>query len=153
MYINGVGFKGLVFCFFSAVRNNKSQGDNLGEEILAICLHILSYLPGESDYKFNVITEDKGARAVISNLFAKTQKQFEGRKIIIYSTPKLVKTIIEYNRLSDIDSISRILGMGSERDIKVYGTLPNEFNTTEHTFNTHELAEILLIPDGIDIRF
>lgn len=149
----GLASKGLFSDFFRTVRNNKSRSDNLGEELLAICLHILSYLPGEGDYKFNIITEDKGARAVIHNLFLKTQEQFAGRKIIIYSTPRLVKTMIEYDRLSDIESISRILGMGSERDIRIYGALPNEFQTTEHTFHTRELAEILLIPDGIDIRF
>lgn len=149
----GLNSKRLFSDFFGAVRNNKAQADNLGEELLAICLHILSYLPGESDYKFNVITEDKGARAVISNLFSKTQDQFPGRKIIIYSTPRLVKTIVEYGRLSNIESISRILGMGCERDIKIYGTLPNEFHTTEHTYNSRELAKIFLIPDGIDIRF
>ncbi len=149
----GLISRGLFSDFFKSVRNNKSQSDNLGEELLAICLHILSYLPGEPDYEFNVITEDKGARAVINNLFLKTQRQFVGRKIIIYSMPRLVKTIIDYDRLSDIESISRILGMGSERDIKIYGTLPNEFDTTEYTFNTHELAELLLISDGIDIRF
>lgn len=139
--------------FFKSVRNNKSQSDNLGEELLAICLHILSYIPEECDYKYNVITEDKGARAVISNLFAKTQRQYPGRKIVIYSTPRLIKTMVEYNRLNDVDSMARILGMGRICDIKIFGTLPNEFQTTEHTFNTLNLANILMIPDGIDIRF
>ena len=28
--------------FFSGVRNNKESGDNLGEELLAVCLHVLA---------------------------------------------------------------------------------------------------------------
>lgn len=149
----GITSKNLFSDFFKAVKNNKTQSDNLGEELLAICLHILSYIPGESDYKFNVITEDKGAGAVINSLFTKTQAQFFGRKIVIYSTPRLTKTMIEYDRLSDVNSIARILGMGCERDKKIFGALPNEFDTTEHTFNSCDLANMLLIPDGIDIRF
>lgn len=149
----GLNSKNVFAEFFKAVRNNKVRSDNLGEELLAICLHILSYIPGEADYKYNIITEDKGARAVINNLFAKTQKQFSGKKIVIYSTPRLTKTMVEFNRINDVDSISRILGMGRVCDIKIFGTLPDEFETTEHTFNTVNLAKLLMIPDGIDIRF
>lgn len=47
--------------FFEAVRKNKEAGDNLREELLAVCLHILSNLPGEPDEKFCIITDDKGA--------------------------------------------------------------------------------------------
>lgn len=149
----GLTSKSVFSDFFKAVRNNKTQSDNLGEELLAICVHILSYIPGEADYKFNVITEDKGARAVISNLFNKTQKQFSGRKIVIYSTSKLTQTMVNLGRITDVACIARILGMGRECDIKIFGTLPSEFETTEHTFNTRNLANILLIPNGIDIRF
>ncbi len=149
----GLSSKNLFSAFFVSVRNNKVKSDNLGEELLAICLQILSHIPGECDYKYNVITEDKKARATISNLFMKTKTQYRGSEIIIFSTPRLVKTIIELGRISDLDSITRILGMGRERDIKIYGTLPNEFETTEHTFNSRELAILLVAPGGIDIRF
>lgn len=139
--------------FFTAVRNNKTESDNLGEELLAICLHILSHVPGNPDYKFNVITEDKGARAVISTLFEKTREQFAGQKIILYSTPKLVQTMVHLSRISDCNSISRILSLGSQGHISIYGVTPNEFETTKHTFDTEELAKLLLTPNGIDIRF
>lgn len=83
----------------------------------------------------------------------KTKNKFSGRKIVIYSTPRLIKTIVELNQISDIESIARILGMGKICDVKIYGTLPNEFQTTEHTFNTVDLARIIVIPNRIDIRF
>ncbi len=149
----GLTSKGLFSDFFRTVRNNKIQSDNLGEELLAICLHILSHIPGEGDYKYNVITEDKKARGTISNLFKKTKAQYKGSEIIIYSTPRLVQAIIGEGRISDIDCITRILGMGRERDIKIYGTLPYEFETTEHTFNSRELAKLLMVPGSIDVRF
>lgn len=57
--------KGVYKRFFSSVRANKESGDNLGEELLGICLHILSQLPGEEDGKFCIITDDKEAAGKI----------------------------------------------------------------------------------------
>ena len=57
--------------FFSSVRKNKEEKDNMGEELLAVCLHVLSHLPGEADGKFCVITDDKGAAGKIDDLFKK----------------------------------------------------------------------------------
>lgn len=139
--------------FFKTVRGNKTEADNLGEELLAICLHILSHITGEPDYKFNIITEDKGARAAISNLLLKAKEQYAGRKVVIYSTPKLTKEMIELGRLRDSEVIARILGMGRVTTITVFGSLPHEFDTTEHSMDTRELADIMLVPNGIDIRF
>ena len=47
--------------FFSSVRNNKESADDLGEELIGICIHILSHLPGMRDVKICMITDDKGA--------------------------------------------------------------------------------------------
>lgn len=149
----GLGSRELFSDFFSSVRKNKVSSDNLGEELLAICVQILSHIPGLKDYRFNVLTEDKGARAVIHNLLYKTGKQYAGQKVMIYSTPRLLQTMIHLGRISDPDSISRILGMGQEREIAVYGTLPEEFETTKHTYCTGALAQLMLTPDKIDIRF
>lgn len=149
----GLSSKDVFSEFFKAVRGNKSESDNLGEELLAICLHMLSYIPGEPDYKFNIITEDKGGRAAISNLLLKAKKQYAGRRVVIYSTPKLIKEMVELGRLRDRESIERILGMGHVTTIKVFGSLPHEFETTEHSFDTSDLADILLVPNEIDIRF
>ncbi|MCD8249954.1 MAG: hypothetical protein LUC60_08930, partial [Lachnospiraceae bacterium] len=82
---------GLYEHFFSAVRANKVSGDQLGEELLGICMHILSQLPGEEDGKFCIMTDDKGAAGKIDALFRKTNRQFQGKRIIIFSTPKLAQ--------------------------------------------------------------
>lgn len=66
--------------FFEAVRGNKESGDNLGEELLTICLHILSYMPGEEEGKFCIITDDKGAASRIDTLFKKNSKAVSGKK-------------------------------------------------------------------------
>lgn len=35
--------------FFASVRANKEHHDNLGEELIAVCVQILSRLPGVAD--------------------------------------------------------------------------------------------------------
>ena len=61
--------------------------------------------------------------------------------------------MVNLGRITDKDAIAKILGMGRVNTIKVFGSLPHEFDTTEHSINTQELASILLVPNGIDIRF
>ena len=51
--------------FFSAARVNKEHADNLGEELIAICVHILSHMVGIKDGKLCVRTDDKGASGKI----------------------------------------------------------------------------------------
>ena len=82
--------------FFEAVRANKESGDNLGEEVLAICLHILSHIPGEDNGKFCVITDDKGAASKIDAMFKKTAKQHRGREISL-SRDELTDLIMQQN--------------------------------------------------------
>ena len=87
--------------FFASVRSNKEQGDNLGEELIGICVHILSHLPGMKDGKLCVVTDDKGAAGKIDALMRRTNSQFRGSKIILFSTPKLVQhTYQAYRELS-----------------------------------------------------
>ena len=64
--------------FFTAVRGNKKHSDNLGEELIGICLHNLSYLPGINDGTLCVITDDKGAGGKIDSLFLRTNSQNKG---------------------------------------------------------------------------
>lgn len=59
--------------FFSAVRVNKEHADNLGEELIAICVHILSHMVGIKDGKLCVLTDDKGASGKIATPIAKSQ--------------------------------------------------------------------------------
>lgn len=62
-------------CFFSGVRKNKETGDNLGEEMLAVCLHVLVKLP-EEEGKFCVITDDKGAAGKIDAAFRQVNRRY-----------------------------------------------------------------------------
>ena len=139
--------------FFEAVRGRKETGDNLGEELLAICLHILSYLPGEEDGKFCVITDDKGAGGKIDALFKKTAKEHKGKKIVIFSTPKLVQVLYREKIIQDREHVKNILSAGTDGNIVVLGTLIYDIRSKDISVSSDELADLIIKPNGINIIF
>ena len=47
--------------FFDGMRARKEMGDNLGEELLCVCLHMLTNIPELVPYKYVMLTDDKNA--------------------------------------------------------------------------------------------
>lgn len=139
--------------FFETVRANKESGDNLGGEVLAICLHILSHIPGEDDGKFCVITDDKGAAGKIDAMFKKTAKQYRGKNIGIFSTPKLVQVLYREKILLNREHLREILGAGTNGNIVVLGMLFYDIRGKEISLNKEELADLIMQPNGINIFF
>lgn len=130
--------------FFSSVRTNKESGDNLGEELLGICLHILSQLPGEDDGKFCIITDDKGAAGKIDGLFVKTNRQFQGKRIIIFSTPKLVQILYAEKYIAKKELLESILKFGGNGNIKVLGTQIYDLRSNEISLSYEELTDQII---------
>ncbi len=130
--------------FFKAVRENKESGDNLGEELLAVCLHILSHLPGEEDGTFCVVTDDKGAASKIDSLFKETAKHHRGKKMAIFSTPKLVQVLHREHILMDREHIKAILSMGMDGNIAVLGTRICDIRSILISIDSEELAHLIL---------
>ncbi len=139
--------------FFAAVRANKETGDNLGEELLAICLHILSYLPGENDGKFCVITDDKGAIGKIGSLFRKTAEQHKGKDIGIFSTPKLVQVLHREGVLKEKEHIKDMLSYGTDGKISILGMRYYDIGAKELSFDVEDLADLIMQPNGISISY
>lgn len=139
--------------FFKAVRANKESGDNLGEEVLAICLHILSHIPGEDDGKFCVITDDKGAVSKIDGCLKKTAKQHRGRNIGIFSTPKLTQILYREHILLDGAHLKEILDAGTDGNVVVLGMLAYDIHGKEISLSSNELADLIMQPNGIHIFF
>lgn len=139
--------------FFEAVRANKESGDNLGEELLAVCLHILSHLPGEEDGKFCILTDDKGAAGKIDALFRETARQHKGRRIMLLSTPKFVQILHREAILEDRGDIEAILRTGTDGNIVVLGMRVYDIRRNEISTSSGELAGLILQPNGIHIIF
>lgn len=153
--IKGKGLKSnhIYHIFFETVRKNKESGDNLGEELLAICLHILSHIPGEPDGKFCVITDDKGAVGKIQGLLDETAKQHQGSRIGIYSTPKLVQVLYREEILTNREHMQAILNVGTDGNLVVMGQSIFDIRNREIHLTCSKLVDLILTPNGIHIVF
>ncbi|MFA6848458.1 MAG: hypothetical protein WCQ94_09110 [Lachnospiraceae bacterium] len=140
--------------FFASVRGRKEASDNLGEELIGICTHVLSHLPGVKDGKLCVVTEDKEAAAKIGSLINRTNKQYRGARIVIYSTPKLTQCMYHDHMELSEQNIVRILSHGSNANITVIGTTIYDLAVNDKISMTcEELARKIMEPNGINIVF
>ena len=140
--------------FFTAVRGNKEHDDNLGEELIAICVHILSHLPGVYDGKLCVMTDDKGAAAKIDSVMKKTDVRNRGVKIVLFSTPKLVQHMFQEQVEISEDEIVTILSQGASGKIVVMGITAYDFDVNRSiSMTSRELAHKIMEPNGILIVF
>lgn len=140
--------------FFSTVRSNKEHSDNLGEELIGVCVHILSHLPGTKDGKLWVVTDDKGAAGKIDALMKRTNAQFRGAKIILLSTPKLAQYMYQDGIVLAIDDMIEILSQGTSDKVVVMGTTAFDLTVDRNiTMTNYELAQKIMEPNGINIVF
>lgn len=140
--------------FFTAVRGNKEHDDNLGEELIAICVHILSHLPGVYDGKLCVMTDDKGAAAKIDSVMKKTDVRNRGVKIALFSTPKLVQHMFQEQIEISEDEMVTILSQGASGKIVVMGITAYDFDVNRSiSMTSRELAHKIMEPNGILIVF
>ena len=144
----------LYYRFFKAVRGNKEHDDNLGEELTAVCIHILSCLPGVYDGKLCVITDDKGAAGKIDSVMKKTNPQKRGAKIILFSTPKLVQHMFQEKTEMSEDEMVSIITQGNSGNIVVMGTTTYDLKVdTRISMTGRELVQKIMEPNGINIVF
>ena len=125
--------------FFSGVRNNKETGDNLGEEMLAVCLHVLVKLP-EEEGKFCVITDDKVAAGKIDASFRRVNRRYRGKRVILFSTPKLVQALYNEGIATRAEELLPILHSGNNGIIKILGTEIYDIDNREITLDCAEAA-------------
>lgn len=140
--------------FFSAVGGNKEHEDNLREELISICVHILSYLPGVPDGKLCVLTDDKGAAGKIDSVMRKTNLQYRGSKIILYSTPKLVQHMFRENVELSEDEMVNLISQGTSGNITVMGITAFDLKVVEKiSMSCIDLAQKIMEPNGIIVMF
>lgn len=133
--------KSLFRRFFLTVRSRKESGDHLGEELLGICLHMLSQLPGEEEGKFCLMTDDKGAAGKIDALFMRTPADHRGKRILLFSTPKLAQTLYKEKYIQKKESLLEILDTGSDGPVKVLGTQIFDLKSRIISLPREELAD------------
>lgn len=140
--------------FFSAVRGNKEHSDNLGEELIAICIHILSYLVGVKDGKLCVLTDDKGAAGKIDSVIRRTNSKNRGAKIMLFSTPKLVQHMYQEKITMSEEEMENIISKGTSGKIVVMGMTAFNLSIEDKiSMTSRELVQKIMEPNGITIVF
>ena len=140
--------------FFTTVRGNKEHHDNLGEELISICVHILSYLPGVFDGKLCVLTDDKGAAGKIDSVMRRTNPQNRGSKIILFSTPKFVQHMFQEHVEMSEEAMINLISQGRIGNITVMGITAFDLKVDEKiSMTSRELVQKLMEPNGIKIVF
>lgn len=140
--------------FFTTVRGNKEHHDNLGEELISICVHILSYLPGVSDGKLCVLTDDKGAAGKIDSVMRRTNPQNRGSKIILFSTPKFVQHMFQEHVEMSEEAMINLISQGRTGNVTVMGITAFDLKVDEKiSMTSRELVQKIMEPNGIKIVF
>ena len=140
--------------FFRAVRANKEHQDNLGEELISISVHILSYLPGVFDGKLCVLSDDKGTVGKIDSVMRRTNSQNRGSKIILFSTPKLVQHMFQEHVEIAEEAMIKLISQGASGNITVMGITAFDLKVDEKISMTCEdLVKKIMEPNGIKIVF
>ncbi|MDO5574206.1 MAG: hypothetical protein Q4G60_09560 [bacterium] len=140
--------------FFRTVRGNKEHHDNLGEELISICAHILSYLPNVLDGKLCVLTDDKGTVGKIDSVMRRTNPQNRGSKIILFSTPKLVQHMYQEHVEISEDAMINLISQGASGNITVMGITAFDLKVDEKiSLTSRDLVQKIMEPNGIKIVF
>ena len=140
--------------FFTEVRGNKEHHYNLGEELIAVIVHILSFLPGVPDGKLCILTDDKGAVSKFNSVMRKTNLHYRSPKIMLFSTPKLVQHMYEEHIEMTEDEMINLISQGGSGNIVVMGITAFDLKVDEKISMTgKELVQKIMEPNGINIVF
>lgn len=139
---------------FSATREDKGRGDNLGEELISICVHVLSRLPGMPDGKICILTDDKGAAGKIYSATRKTNSETSVSEIVLFSTPKLIQHMFREGVAMSEKEMLNIISQGIHGNISVMGTTPFDLKVNEKiSMSCEELVQRIREPNKINIVF
>lgn len=132
--------------FFSTVRNNKVSGDNLGEEMIAICIHMLSNIPELHDYKYIVMTEDKGAIKTINKICKNIWNHSEKRTVTAVTTVALGQKIYQQNIITTRDQVHEFVTAGIRDDIiKIVASEEYDLEPQEKTMSCSDIVDKIMM--------
>ena len=137
--------------FFSEVLKNKEEGDNLGEELIGICLFMLLHLTGEEAGKFTFISDDKSGSIKINKALQSIPKHITNKKALILSTPRFVQYMIKECFIDSITEIEEILSSCRIDEKYILALGKNDLFKGEYKHTAHEWAELLLMPNEVTI--
>lgn len=140
--------------FFKEVRSNKESGDNLGEELIAVCVHMLSNIPDNCSYKYIILTEDKGAVGLINKVSKNIFLYQDKYTISAITTTGLVQRMYDEGIISERHQVEELLSSGMAGDkIRLLGSEEYDLEPKEKTMTIMELADKIVTPNKIHINY
>ena len=140
--------------FFSLTRSNKQHEDNLGEQLIGICIYMLLHLPAEPTNKFTIFTDDKGAARIISSSTKSIPADVSDKRAGIFSSAKLFQNMYDENFLVNEDELKEVIEKIFPSNISVLALMEkSDLTTSEYTFTAEELAHLITLKNTIRIAF
>ncbi len=140
--------------FFKAVRANKESGDNLGEELIAIVMHLLSNIPEMTEYKYILLTEDKGAIAQLQKVMENVRYYTGKACITAFTSAKLAQFLYFEERIQNAEQMEDFLQEGNDgNQIRVYCADKYELGVIFRTYSCRELAQKICGQEDFRIFF
>ena len=139
--------------FFREVRSRKESGDNLGEELVIICMHVFSNLPDKNRYKYVLLTEDKGAIGLLNRANKNISKYNDKSKLAGITTAALLQRMFDEGVLNGEEMRDLFLDVYTEDSIKIVCTEEYDLNPKEECFSGEKLMEKIMAPGKIHIYY
>lgn len=153
LLVNLTADRNLFRLFFSSIRQSKEPDDNLGEELLTVCVHLLANLPSCREYQFIILTEDKGALFLITKASNNSCKHLEQRHFSAITTPRLTQRLYSIGLLNSEQVLTLLSSDFQGETIRILGSGPYHLTPQHMTFSPAELAQQITTPDALHIHY
>lgn len=131
--------------FFKKIRMNKVTQDNMGEELIAVCIHMLSNICEADNFKYRVLTDDRGAITICGKVMQNVEKYMHWKSCSVISTIKLSWSMVKAKILTEKAQIVNLLeGVSHNGEVNVICSEEFELSPTEKKMNVEEYAEKLI---------
>lgn len=140
--------------FFMKARQNKEAGDHLGEELLLICLYMLCYIPEFNDFKYILLTEDKGAISRLIQVKHNVERHIRPNCLTAFTSAKLAQLLWESKLMNSCQSLRDFLDTGNhDEQLRVYCAEKYDMSAQNKGMTVDDLARKIVTESGIHIYY
>lgn len=146
--------KDLMQRFFREVRKNKETGDNLGEELLVVCVHMLANIPEAEEYKYIIITDDKGAVGLVNKAAKNIRLHKQVKAFTALTTTKLSQKLYEETIIQDKQQVKDVLAIANTGGkVRLLCSEEYDLEPKERVLSVDDLAEKIVTEQEIYIYY
>lgn len=140
--------------FFNTVRNSKVSGDNLGEEMIAVCIHMLSNIPEPHNYKYIVITEDKGAIRLINKIWRNIFEHSTKNTVTAVTTVALAQKIYQERLITTKAQVEEIVSsVNTGGTVTIVASEEYDLEPQEKTMSYSDISDRIITLNAIHIYY